>query len=150
MKVKVSTMCRIIDKDLVLVQERSKNDWPGITFPGGKLENNESVYDCCVREVKEETGLDVSNLKLCGIIHYQLFEKDEKWIIYLYETHMFEGTLFQADGEDKIYFMPISELTNATLSNDLDVYLQIYEKQGVQEAYATWYGNTSSDFTIYG
>ena len=60
-------MCMIYDdKGNILVKERIKS-WCGIAFPGGHLELNESIVDSMIREVKEETGLDVSNLKLCGI-----------------------------------------------------------------------------------
>ncbi len=149
MKVKLSNMCRIIDNDKVVVQMRTKNDWPGITFPGGKVENNESIYESCVREVKEETGLDVFHLSLKGIVHYQLQEKEEKWIIYLYETHSFSGQLKQSENEDEVYWMPLDELAKAPLSNDLDVYLTLYDNPQKQEAYAYWYGTDSSEFTIY-
>lgn len=33
-------------------------------FPGGKLEFNESMEDCILREIKEETGLDAEIVKL--------------------------------------------------------------------------------------
>lgn len=35
-------------------------------FPGGHLENNESVIDCAVREVREETSLKVKSLRHLG------------------------------------------------------------------------------------
>ncbi|NBK96645.1 MAG: 8-oxo-dGTP diphosphatase [Erysipelotrichia bacterium] len=149
MNVKVSNMCMIRDGESVLVQERTKNDWPGITFPGGKLENDESIYASCVREVKEETGLDVSKLMLKGIIHYELKDKQERWLIYLYETHSFSGEIEVSDKEDEVYWINYADLKTANLSTDLDVYLKVYEDDTINEAHAYWHKKTSSDFTFY-
>lgn len=149
MKVKVSNMCMIRDGEYVLVQKRTKNDWPGITFPGGKLEADESIYHSCIREVKEETGLEVSELKCKGIIHYELKEEKERWLIHLYETHSFQGEIHAQDGEDEVFWMKYKDLGKVELSNDLDVYLKVYESDDVMEAHAYWNGNTSSDFTFY-
>ncbi len=142
-------MCMIMDQDKVLVQNRTKNDWPGITFPGGKVEAKESIYESCVREVKEETGLDVSNLELCGMIHYELEKKQERWIMYLYRTSTFSGTLLAPYGEDEVYWMDYKDLANAPLSNDLDIYLKVYEDESIQEAYAGWEDNRSTGFVYY-
>ena len=38
--------------------------WP---FPGGKLENNETSVQAAIRETKEETALQVKNLKLLDL-----------------------------------------------------------------------------------
>lgn len=51
------------------MQERVKSRC-GITFPGGHVENGESFYESAVREVWEETGLKIRNLKSCGVIHW--------------------------------------------------------------------------------
>lgn len=34
------------------------------TFPGGKQEYDETMQECAIREVKEETNLDISNLEI--------------------------------------------------------------------------------------
>lgn len=67
-KVKLMNMCKIVNskEEKVLVQERVKS-WKGIAFPGGKLEEGESIIKSVEREVYEETGLVVNNLKICGI-----------------------------------------------------------------------------------
>ena len=38
----LTNMCLIYKDDEILVQERTKNDWPGLTFPGGHIKKNEN------------------------------------------------------------------------------------------------------------
>ena len=145
MKVKVSNMCRILDNHNVLVQERTKQDWPGITFPGGKLEPKESIMDSCIREVKEECGLIVSNLELKGIVTYDVDHGNEYWLIFLFETHSFEGELHPGDQEDPIYWIDKDELLTKPLSLDLEHYIKVYEDDSIQEMHATWIGDKAID-----
>lgn len=49
----------IIDNDEIVVMKREKNGKLFYVFPGGAKEENESQEECCVREVKEEFGIDV-------------------------------------------------------------------------------------------
>lgn len=67
--VELTNMCMIQDMSTnrVLVQVREKKDWDGISFPGGHVEFGESVVQSVIREVQEETGLTVENLKPCGL-----------------------------------------------------------------------------------
>ena len=52
-KVEFTNMCMICDKNKVVVIDRKKKDWPGITFPGGHVELGESFTDAVIREVQE-------------------------------------------------------------------------------------------------
>ena len=66
-----TNMCLVYKDNKILVQERTKSDWPGITLPGGHVEKGENFYDAIIREVKEETGLTLLNPVLCGIEEYK-------------------------------------------------------------------------------
>ncbi len=89
----LTNMCMICDgKGRVLVQNRVNPNWPGITFPGGHIEYGESIVDSVIREVKEETGLTVSNLKLCGIEDW-MRDSGERYIVFFYKTETFTGEL---------------------------------------------------------
>src|SRR6478609_2874543 len=53
------------DQDqIVLIRRRDNDLW---ALPGGGMELGESILDTAVREVKEETGLDVEVTGLIGV-----------------------------------------------------------------------------------
>lgn len=53
------------DQDRILLHRRRDNNrW---ALPGGVMELGESLSDCAVREVKEETGLDVDVTGIVGV-----------------------------------------------------------------------------------
>lgn len=65
----------VIEKEgFILMGHRVNNykDTGGIyepdswTLPGGKQEYNETIEECAIREVKEETDLDINDIKVFG------------------------------------------------------------------------------------
>lgn len=52
-------------------------------FPGGHLENNESVIECARREVLEETGVQVKKLRHLGFTDKQFEVAQNKYITLL-------------------------------------------------------------------
>src|SRR5699024_7245841 len=88
-----TNMCMIYDDNgKILVQDRVNSNWPGITFPGGHVNKGESFSQSVIREVNEETGLQIKSPTLCGVKQFQT-NKDERYIVLLYRTSQFEGEL---------------------------------------------------------
>ena len=60
-EVELAVLCMIYDGDRMLLQNCIKRDWRGYTLPGGHVEPGESFVEAVIREMKEETGLDIIN-----------------------------------------------------------------------------------------
>ncbi|MDD2361843.1 MAG: 8-oxo-dGTP diphosphatase [Eubacteriales bacterium] len=138
-KCEITTMVMIEDKNTekILVQDRVKN-WKGLSFPGGHVENGECFYDCAVREVKEETGLDISNLEYCGIIHWVNNKTLDRYLVFLYKTTVFSGKLIAMSDEGKNMWITIDELRNAPSENQTCKYLPMFLEGKYSEAFGSW------------
>ncbi len=130
----LTNMCMIYDnRGNVLVQEKIVNNSKGIIFPGGHVESNESVAECMIREIKEETGLTISNLQFCGIKDWIEFD-GSRYMVFLYKTSTYSGSL-QSSSEGEIFWMPLEELKAKETLWHLDMMLEIFEGNGVTELY---------------
>ena len=67
----VTALCMVYDNDKILLQDRIKEDWKGVTFPGGHIEKKESFVKGIEREVFEETGLKIKNIRICGVSNFK-------------------------------------------------------------------------------
>nr|WP_222619105.1 8-oxo-dGTP diphosphatase [Ornithinibacillus hominis] len=127
-------MCMIYDgKGSVLVQDRVNSNWPGITFPGGHVNESESFADSVIREVYEETGLTITSPTLCGIKQFQTSE-GERYVVLLYKTNKFEGEL-RSSQEGYVFWIKREELLNYNLADDFEKMLQLFESEDISELY---------------
>ena len=66
-EVELTNMCFIYDENRILVEEKKGTKYTnGLVFPGGHIEQGESFRDSVIREIKEETGLDIFEPQPCG------------------------------------------------------------------------------------
>lgn len=120
-EIKLTMMCLIYnDKKEFLVINRTKKDWPGLTFPGGHVEDNEATIEACIREVKEETGLDIFDIENVGYIEWNNeFSDNIRHFSVLFRTNKYAGEVTSSK-EGKAFFIKENELKNYPLSNDFD------------------------------
>ena len=85
----------IKDGKILLGKRKNAHGEGSWGFPGGHLEFNEEVEDCAVREVKEETGISMKNIRK-GTFTNDIFEKEEKHYVTLFIISDF------ASGEVKV------------------------------------------------
>lgn len=117
-KVELTNMCMIYDEknNKVLVQERIKS-WKGITFPGGHVEDGEGIVESTIREIKEETGLTISNLESCGVVYWYNDEIGDKYFVFNFKTETFEGELLEKTDEGKVYWVDKNSLLDLNLAD---------------------------------
>ena len=115
-KISKTVLCYIErnDKYLMLLRNKRKNDynkdkWLGI---GGHIMNKEDKEDALIREVKEETGLDLLDYKERGIIYFH--DTNYLEIMYLYTSNSFRGFLTPCD-EGTLAWIEKKEIFNLNL-----------------------------------
>jgi len=115
----------------ILVIDRKKKDWPGLTFPGGHIEKDENFYDSIIRETKEETGLNIKNPILCGIEEFKT-DKEDRYLMFYYKTNKFTGKI-KSSKEGEVFWVNRNDLKNYKLSLDLQRIMKIMESDELSE-----------------
>ncbi len=134
----LTNMCMIYNGTRVVVQDRVGDNWTGIAFPGGHVEDKESFTDAVIREIYEETGLTISHPKLCGIKNW--FRDDgTRYIVLLYKTDEFSGTLKDSD-EGEVFWAELSELKSMDLASGMTELIDCYTHEDISELYYVFDG----------
>ena len=138
METELCNMCMVTDsKGRVLVQERlpkPSNPWSGLTFPGGHVEQVETVVASVIREVQEETGLSVSNLQNCGYIQWYNPIKQSQYFVFLFKTSTFTGEL-TGSIEGNVKWMTLDEMLSGKLAPNMLKYLAVFQNDNIPQAY---------------
>lgn len=112
----LSNMCMVYKGDKILVIDRVKSDWPGLSFPGGHVEKGETLEESVIREMKEETGLTLRSVKFCAIKERD-WGNDVRYLGLLYKSDDFSGEIKSSE-EGKVFWINKSEINNYKLSDD--------------------------------
>ena len=138
METELCNMCMITDPEgRVLVQDRlpkPSNAWCGLTFPGGHVEPGENVVASVIREVREETGLTITNVVPAGYI--QLFNPDRQsqYFVFLFKTCSYSGEL-KGSSEGNVRWMTLDEMLSGRLAPNMKQYLAVFQNENIPQAY---------------
>ena len=130
-KVFVTVIIMIYKDDKILLQNRINKKTHGLSFIGGHVENDDSIILTAVREIKEETNLDVHSLKIVGVKEY--FDKDDKYLSILLKTNDFDGELKSSD-EGEVNWYNINEVQKSNnLSEHFLATLKVFRDERLNE-----------------
>ena len=103
-------------EEILLVQHRKSNRYYWV-LPGGRIEYGESFQDCAVRELKEETNLDIKFGKVV-FLSEAIAPDRSRHIINIYATGEVLGGELKVGDEPMladVAYKPILELDKITL-----------------------------------
>lgn len=109
----------------MLFRNAGKNDanegkWLGI---GGKFEEGETPDECMLREVREETGLELTDWFFHGVVHF----RSDRWEdedMYLYSAKAFQGAVCQTCNEGRLEWIDEKDVLYLNLWEGDRVFLE--------------------------
>lgn len=127
---KQTTLCYIEQNGCYLMlhrvkkeQDENKDKWIGV---GGKFETGESPEDCVLREVREETGLTLTDYKYRGIVTFV----SDVWpceYMHLFTATGFEGQIKECD-EGVLEWLPKEKLYGLPMWAGDRIFLELLDK----------------------
>lgn len=139
-EIELTNMCLVYNKSSVLVQEKKGTRYEGgLVFPGGHIEEGESLRDSMIREIREETGLTIKNPQPCGFKDW-IQEDGTRYIVLLYKTDKYEGELKESE-EGHVFWLDRKDIPNAKLIWNMRELLEIFES----DEYSEFFFNLKKD-----
>lgn len=134
----LTNLCLVEDptNGKVVLQYRSPErykKWSGYAFPGGHIEDGESLVESVIREIYEETGLTITNPKLVAVKDWPL-DEGGRYIVFCYKATEFTGQLRSSE-EGEVSWVEKDQLEKLDLSYDMLPLLEVMEDPDLSEYY---------------
>ena len=126
----ITNICVICDGDKILVEEKVGC---GICFPGGHVEPGESMEAAVIREMREETGLIISNPRLRGVKDW-MEEDGSRFLVMLYKAETFTGTLKPSE-EGRVFWVTRAEFARMKVIWGMEDVLRVCDEEALSEMF---------------
>lgn len=129
---KLTTLCYIEKEDSYLMLHRIKKEndanhdkWIGV---GGKFEADEMPEECLLREVREETGLTLTQYRFRGIVTFVSNEWETEYM-HLFTADAYSGDLKVCD-EGELVWVPKTEIEQLNIWEGDKIFLRLLQENG--------------------
>ena len=130
MRSNLTTLCYIERDDSYLMMHRvkkendiNKDKWIGV---GGHFEESETPEECLLREVREETGLELTSWKLRGIITFSTDIYPTEYM-FLYTADGYTGEMIECN-EGNLEWVKKSDVYGLPIWEGDKVFFKLLEK----------------------
>ena len=149
----VTADCIVFTKEStpkVLLIERGSDPYKGCwAFPGGFMDMDETTDQCAIRELKEETGLDLTDVQPIGT--YSKVDRDPRGRTITVAYMAVVNAPLEVKGQDdaaKAQWFPIDKLPELAFDHDeiMRDAVTLFHKVHMSIELGTRNANTTSDY----
>lgn len=122
------------EKDEILVQKRFRG-MKGFSFPGGKINPDESIEESVCREVLEETGLQVITKHFVSTVSFYDSVLDERTQVFLFKCDKFQGELIRENDEGLFFWCCLDDFLELQHVDGMNEFIKAYNNESFEWHY---------------
>lgn len=134
---------------LLLKYSPSKGNWSGrLNGLGGHIERGEDPLTAARRELKEEAGMDMPDLRLCGTLIIDSPHASPGIGLYIYAGNIDQRIVPPTSPEGELRWIALDNLDDEPLMEDIPVLLDAAQDALTDQSVFSALSRTSEDGTI--
>ena len=124
----IPTVDAIIQKSSFLLLIKRQNDPYKDTFalPGGFVDEGETVEEALIREVFEETSLEIHPIEILGVYSTPTRDPRGHMMSVVFITITYGGELSAGDDAKELHWIPLDNINNIDLAFDHKLIIKDY------------------------